>query len=156
MLQRDILRTATSSQLTDHILSHLAQCRKALGVTQVEENRFDLASTEGQTLAIHESLGFRLYPVHTDKRMFSYTRRSFNHRYRRTAQVKRDYGLATPKAQPGDLICVLLGCSYPVVLRREKHMFRVVGAAFVDGYMKGAAVKGIKEGREQGEIFTIF
>ncbi|KAN0114446.1 Heterokaryon incompatibility protein (HET) domain containing protein [Hyaloscypha variabilis] len=59
---------------------------------------------------------------------------------------KRNYiGLAPKPAQVGDLICILFGCTVPVVLRRcedEKGAvyFQLVGESYVHGIMDGEAV----------------
>ncbi|KAH8648801.1 hypothetical protein BGZ60DRAFT_390277 [Tricladium varicosporioides] len=44
----------------------------------------------------------------------------------------------TPRAtKSGDLICVLLGCKYPVILRRIEKHFVLIGEAYIDGIMGG-------------------
>ena len=48
-------------------------------------------------------------------------------------------GTVTRNAMKGDLICILFGCSVPVLLRRVKQQdqFTVVGECFLDGCMNG-------------------
>jgi hypothetical protein len=48
-------------------------------------------------------------------------------------------GWAHPESRPGDWVCLLAGCSTPVVLRsdRSDHTFRLIGHAYVDGFMDG-------------------
>ncbi|KAH7177129.1 heterokaryon incompatibility protein-domain-containing protein, partial [Dactylonectria macrodidyma] len=47
-------------------------------------------------------------------------------------------GMAPATASGGDVICVLLGCSVPVVLRKhESDVYEVCGEAYVQGYMNG-------------------
>ncbi|KAK3331733.1 heterokaryon incompatibility protein-domain-containing protein [Cercophora scortea] len=48
-------------------------------------------------------------------------------------------GMAPREARKGDLVCVLLGCSIPLVLREVpgEETFTVVGECYVDGYMNG-------------------
>jgi hypothetical protein len=41
----------------------------------------------------------------------------------------------------GDRVCVILGCSYPVLLRPDGDHFRVVGECYVDGYMEGQGIE---------------
>lgn len=56
------------------------------------------------------------------------------------------YGLAPPKTANGDIICILFGCSVPVVLRKcepnnamdDKYTF--VGECYVHGMMDGEAL----------------
>ncbi|KAI0440071.1 heterokaryon incompatibility protein-domain-containing protein [Xylaria telfairii] len=52
-------------------------------------------------------------------------------------------GLAPEKAMKGDLVCVLFGCSVPVLLRQSSgdETFILVGECFVDGFMEGEALK---------------
>lgn len=46
--------------------------------------------------------------------------------------------IAPPYTQPGDQICILLGCNTPMVLRQSKHgKFQVVGQCFVLGFNDG-------------------
>ena len=53
-------------------------------------------------------------------------------------------GIAPPAAQPGDEICVLLGCDAPLVLRPLVNgNFLVVGECFVHGLSKGEAFLGL-------------
>ncbi|KAF3762000.1 hypothetical protein M406DRAFT_74917 [Cryphonectria parasitica EP155] len=57
-------------------------------------------------------------------------------------------GMAPRRAQKGDAVCVLFGCNVPVVLRRREQqdpqgisVFELVGECFVDGFMKGEALR---------------
>lgn len=51
-------------------------------------------------------------------------------------------GIGPSSCQVGDLICVVLGASYPFVLRKgEKGRYRFVGFAYVDSIMDGELVK---------------
>jgi hypothetical protein len=56
-------------------------------------------------------------------------------------------GLGGNTCETGDVICVICGCSTPIVLRRKKNAFRVVGEAYVHGIMDGEAFKGIHYAR---------
>jgi hypothetical protein len=56
------------------------------------------------------------------------------------------FGLAPKQAGQGDLVCILLGCSVPVVLKAVKEprvpdLFQLVGECYVDGLMDGEAVE---------------
>ncbi|KAF4634032.1 hypothetical protein G7Y89_g4076 [Cudoniella acicularis] len=60
--------------------------------------------------------------------------------------AERGYvGLVPDAAQLGDIIAVLIGCAFPVVLRRveinEEEAFVYVGECYVDGVMKGEALE---------------
>ncbi|KAF2103265.1 hypothetical protein NA57DRAFT_72240 [Rhizodiscina lignyota] len=50
-------------------------------------------------------------------------------------------GMAPGRAKKGDYICILKGCSVPVILRRtaDVGLYSFVGECFVDGYMSGEA-----------------
>lgn len=59
-------------------------------------------------------------------------------------------GLAPEEARVTDIVCVILGCSVPVVLRAVEKHYILVGDVYLDGYMFGRAVEesstsGIKE-----------
>ena len=55
-------------------------------------------------------------------------------------------GLVPADARVGDLICILFGCSVPVVLRASRlkslDSFYLVGECFAYGYMDGEAITG--------------
>lgn len=52
-------------------------------------------------------------------------------------------GLAPKNAQLGDLICVLLGCDTPMLLRPTSYSrYQVVGSCFIHGLMNGEAFLG--------------
>lgn len=54
------------------------------------------------------------------------------------------FGLAPTAAQEGDLICILFGCSVPVILRNmgtsADPYFYFIGEAYVHGMMEGEAL----------------
>ncbi|TVY82619.1 Heterokaryon incompatibility protein 6 OR allele [Lachnellula suecica] len=55
------------------------------------------------------------------------------------------FGLAPEQAQKGDLVCILFGCTVPVILRELKPtgdvpLYQVMGEAYVHGKMDGEAV----------------
>lgn len=52
-------------------------------------------------------------------------------------------GMTTEKAMKGDLICVLFGCSVPVLLRKSpiSDSYTLIGECFLDGYMDGSVLK---------------
>lgn len=58
------------------------------------------------------------------------------------------YGLGPDTVSPGDLVCVLFGCTVPVILRRvgDSGHHILVGDAFIPGCMSGEAVQ---EGTEE-------
>lgn len=64
-------------------------------------------------------------------------------------------GLAPWDSEPGDLVCVLPGCRFPVVLRKQKRHYILVGEAYVDGYMNGEAMDGLRDEEFRLETFEI-
>ena len=59
-------------------------------------------------------------------------------------------GAGPPGLRDGDQICVLLGCTTPLVVRRVEDHYVVVGACFVWGLMEGEAVE--KVGPDSAEL----
>lgn len=61
---------------------------------------------------------------------------------------KRLLGLAPESVKPRDIICVILGCSVPVILRERKlptgDYFELIGEAYISGMMDGEALSGRK------------
>lgn len=50
-------------------------------------------------------------------------------------------GMAACRARKGDVVCVLYGCSIPVLLREGKEgRYEFIGECYVDGYMNGEAL----------------
>jgi hypothetical protein len=64
-------------------------------------------------------------------------------------------GLAPWNAAEGDIVCVLLGCRFPVILRREGEHYVLIGEVFLDGFMNGEAVVGLRGGEFVLETFEI-
>ncbi|CAG8958443.1 hypothetical protein HYFRA_00011120 [Hymenoscyphus fraxineus] len=52
-------------------------------------------------------------------------------------------GLGGIGCKGGDLICIIFGCSTPIILREIGSSFMLVGEAYVHGIMKGEAVKAV-------------
>lgn len=64
---------------------------------------------------------------------------------RRLAVTSKGYlAMAASKAEQGDLVCVLFGCSIPVILRERKGdeagTFEFIGECYLDGFMNGEAL----------------
>jgi hypothetical protein len=66
-----------------------------------------------------------------------------------------DMGVEFWEAQVGDMVCILLGCSIPVVLRPVGNHYTLVGEAYIDGYMYGKGMIELDEGKYQLEDFDI-
>ena len=56
---------------------------------------------------------------------------------------------------PGDTICVPLGCSTPIILRKKGAEWHYVGDIYVDGYMYGRAIEEFQNGQRQLEHFVL-
>ena len=55
-------------------------------------------------------------------------------------------GLAPAKMRSGDIICIIMGCSLPVILRPSGGNFIVVGAVYISGISDGNAMNGLQDG----------
>jgi hypothetical protein len=71
------------------------------------------------------------------------------------------FGIAPKGAQEGDLICILFGCSVPVILRERRTesraFFEFVGDSYIHGMMEGEAFAGknAAEVESWSEIFEL-
>lgn len=69
--------------------------------------------------------------------------------------TKEDWpGMASHRTMPGDIVCVVLGCRFPLVLRRDSWFstpthdrWKVVSACQADEFMSGQAIYGEKVSR---------
>ena len=50
-------------------------------------------------------------------------------------------GLVPSNVKYGDLVCILFGCSVPVILRRTGNEFSLIGEAYINGIMDGELMK---------------
>jgi hypothetical protein len=64
-------------------------------------------------------------------------------------------GLGPRYTQKGDKICVLLGCSVPIVIRKAATNFLVVGDTYVYGMMQGEMMDLTEKGDLQVEDMTL-
>lgn len=85
-------------------------------------------------------------PKHS-KSVFSRIRGVMGGKIRRLMATKEGYfGVGPRRTQKEDLVCVLYGCSVPVILRRcvaddePENLFKFVGECYVDGLMDGEAL----------------
>jgi hypothetical protein len=65
-------------------------------------------------------------------------------------------GLGPETLKEGDKICVLLGCSMPVILRKVENHYIYIGEAFIDGYMFGKAIEELEQGKHELEDFELW
>jgi hypothetical protein len=70
----------------------------------------------------------------------------------------RLFGLAPGGTKVGDMICILFGCSVPVILREhitlDDHYFEVIGESFVYGMMAGEARQGLLDAEIEAKTTT--
>lgn len=64
-------------------------------------------------------------------------------------------GEGTERCQAGDIICVLLGCNYPVILRPVGRHYEFVGEVYVYGIMQGEVIRALEERKVQRHWFEI-
>ncbi|OTA95382.1 hypothetical protein M434DRAFT_208127 [Hypoxylon sp. CO27-5] len=91
-----------------------------------------------------------------------YGQSSFNERFRVDAinrlfyATKKGYvGLGPSDAQEGDLVVVLLGNVLPIILRKEKEYYVVVGETYTHGIMNGEIASSLDDGSLIVEDFEI-
>jgi hypothetical protein len=64
-------------------------------------------------------------------------------------------GLSRPGIREGDMVCVLKGCTIPMILRREGEYYVNVGHANVVGPMNDEARELVEAGKVTPERFEI-
>lgn len=77
-------------------------------------------------------------------------------RYRLFHTANGFLGLAPRKLLPGDLICAIRECSFPLLLRKEQSHYVHVGPCFVLGLMNGEVERLIKDGSTSIQQFVVF
>jgi hypothetical protein len=63
--------------------------------------------------------------------------------------------LGSGASASGDVICVPLGCSTPIILRKQSQGYTYIGVVYVDGYMYGRATEELNNGTRQLQTFVI-
>ena len=64
--------------------------------------------------------------------------------------TKRGYvGLAHGFCQKGDLVCILFGCSVPVILRKVSNLYFFLGDCYIQGWMNGEMLLEKEAGGDQ-------
>lgn len=86
----------------------------------------------------------------TDKHAFNMKIATLALNGRRLITTKTCFlGLAPEETQNGDVVAVLYGCNFPVVLRRSGSAFKYIGECYIDGLMDGEAIEAQKRGENQ-------
>jgi hypothetical protein len=71
------------------------------------------------------------------------------------------FGLCPEGTKEKDLVCILFGCSVPVILREHKSNdalkchFELIGEAYVHGKMDGEAMADHEDGKVEDEVFIL-
>jgi hypothetical protein len=106
------------------------------------------------------------YPLHRTNDAYSNRPDTFLSRFHDTVRKKArrlmvtDEGLvgAAPcRAREGDVVAVLFGCSIPLVLRNigGRDAWRVIGEAYLDGFMNGEVADSLKRGKKSTHRFCL-
>ena len=70
-----------------------------------------------------------------------------------TNKYQSIFGLASQKAERGDLICILFGCSVPVVLRKRvtngSTWYQFIGECYAHGIMDGEAIAAMSKDQDK-------
>lgn len=64
-------------------------------------------------------------------------------------------GLGAPGTREGDMACVFLGCSAPVVIRPDVHHYSFVWPAYVNNIANGEAITNSENGLYDLETFEL-
>jgi hypothetical protein len=72
--------------------------------------------------------------------------------------TKRSMGLAPQEAEEGDFVCILLGCSVPVILRKRAfgQLYQCIGEAYVHGMVEGEEMEYLRKGERELRYFLVF
>ena len=75
-------------------------------------------------------------------------RRFFKTKGNKSKDKEPLFCLGSPDVKAGDMICIIFGCSVPVVLRKVStggaSHFEFIGECYVHGMMDGEALEGMK------------
>ena len=117
----------------------------------VQYSLAELAATSSEsTTPLRE--GIHLHPLwaafeHSMGQIF-YHRRLFT-------TVKGYLGVGPQLLRDGDNICILLGCSVPVILRSAGQGYSVIGECYIDGIMDGEVMGSLRAGDAQLRSFAL-
>ncbi|KAK2006747.1 HET-domain-containing protein, partial [Colletotrichum eremochloae] len=102
---------------------------------------------QGQSQMLHKYL--------VRVRNVTWNRRFFRAATKSPSQERWDYGLCPPDSRKDDLICILFGCSVPVILRKAPDgCMTLVGEVYVHGKMDGEAVEEFEENSSSDRLET--
>ena len=64
-------------------------------------------------------------------------------------------GVGGPEIREGDMICIFLGCNFPVVIRPNGNHYIFIGAVYVDNLIDGKAVADLENGLYELNCFEL-
>jgi hypothetical protein len=64
-------------------------------------------------------------------------------------------GLGPIVARKSDMICILYGCSVPVIIRKVGDHYLFIGECYVQGLMDGQALELLKQGKAREVMFDL-
>ena len=151
------VRTPTTEDLQDVSNLFIQQCRQCSSADNSTSNSKTFAGwyhhnqnlvVSGKTIKqwAHEVLPLRndASMLHSHIGDFFDYRSSDHWNSRRMITTEAGYvGLGSNACKSGDIVCIIFGCSTPIILRRKENAFQLVGEAYIHGIMNGEALKGI-------------
>jgi hypothetical protein len=149
--QEAFVRTLCVDRIgTHHITSHYTKCKLlqwVLGACSTLALKFRSEIDLDETLRFSAKLhNWSLYTAQEARGMEWVSRISSNILHRRLCVSSSGIlGLGPDAIQQGDKICILLGCSFPVILRPIDNHYIFIGSAYVDGYMTGEALEAVEK-----------
>ena len=97
-----------------------------------------LQESQAYMLYLLKDNGDRVYERYIDSARYFMSERAF------FTTKEGTIGLAPRRTEPGDVLCIVLGCQSPLVFRvNEFGNCTVVGECYLDGYMDGSALLGM-------------
>jgi hypothetical protein len=63
-------------------------------------------------------------------------------------------GLGPAKIYEGDLICIIFGCQYPLLLRETGDAYHLVGEVYIYGMVRGEMMAEFEAGKFTEETFV--
>lgn len=98
--------------------------------------------------ANHENI-----PAIIEELMFGFGLATTNRRF--CISKKGHHGLVPLDTRQSDILCILTGCSTPMVLRPVEDYYVVIGEAYVQGFRAGDALDAAVENRTKPQLFII-
>jgi hypothetical protein len=88
-----------------------------------------------------ETRGYKGSQIFLEREVFNCTNRSF------FLTDKGYMGLGPRGTKKGDVVCVLLGCDMPLIIRQVGEHYAVVGNTYIYGMMNGEVLQEVRTGK---------